>query len=287
MTTEIVPATPAGVQTAAVFNLIVQQADVLAKSRIIPRAYQGKPYDVIAAGLAGHSYGWDVMTSLRNYHVIEGTASLRPEAMLGLVRRHGHSVTLNIVTDANGEKSAIATGRRADNNDTFDARFSTADAKAAGLLGKKNWSQYLDAMLTWRAVSALCRYLFSDVVLGAGYVPEELGADVSATGEILEADPFTDTFTTAEAKRMVLDRCGNSVALAKEVWGERGNDQVTSEELDVLLSLADARMSDHDDTVDAEVVMPLVESQDVEIIEEMPPKAPRAKLGSMIAEGME
>jgi len=166
-----------------VFDLICKQADVLAQSGIVPAAYRRKPTDIIAAGLAGRAYGWDAMTALRNFHVIEGTASLRPEAMLGLVRQAGHSVTIDVQPGV-----ATATGKRADTGDQHQAVFTIGDAQNAGLAGKKNWKQYEGAMLTWRAVSALCRVLFPDVVLGAGYVPEEIGGDVDSNGEVLEAE---------------------------------------------------------------------------------------------------
>ena len=71
----------------ATFDLIMRQSEVLAQSTIIPSAYRRKGADIVAAGLAGRAYGWDVMTSMRQFHVIEGTASLRPESMLGLVRQ--------------------------------------------------------------------------------------------------------------------------------------------------------------------------------------------------------
>tara|TARA_B100001996_G_C18667665_1_gene595459 strand:- start:820 stop:1527 length:708 start_codon:yes stop_codon:yes gene_type:complete len=199
----------------ASFDLIMRQAEVLAGSTIIPAAYRRKAPDIVAAGLAGRAYGWDVMTSMRQFHVIEGTASLRPESMLGLVRQAGHSVTV----DTN-EKGAVAHGKRADTEDTHSAVFTMEDAEAAGLANKKNWKQYQDAMLTWRAVSKLCRVLFPDVVLGAGYVPEELGADVNATGDIIEIEPVEedDSMPIAEAKRAVLEAVGNNTEEAKALW---------------------------------------------------------------------
>jgi len=217
---------------------MLRQADILAQSRIIPAAYRNRSADVVAAGLAGLAFGWDLMTSLRNYHVIEGTASLRPEAMLGLVRRAGHSVTLNLV-DGNDGRSAVAIGKRADTGDEHTATFSQADAARAGLAKKKNWEQYLDSMLTWRAVSALCRVLFPDVVLGAGYVPEEIGGDVDSTGTPVEDDPFTDpTLTVAEAKRRVLAACDGDKEMARQVWGdytaEHGEDLRESAILDLV-----------------------------------------------------
>lgn len=220
------------------FDLMLRQADVLSQSRIIPAAYRNRSADVVAAGLAGLAFGWDLMTSLRNYHVIEGTASLRPEAMLGLVRRAGHSVTLTI-ENGNDGRQAVAHGKRADTSDEHTAIFSQADAARAGLAKKKNWEQYLDSMLTWRAVSALCRVLFPDVVLGAGYVPEEIGGDVDSTGAPLEDDPFTDpTLPVAEAKRRVLAACDGDKEMARQVWGnyiaEHGEDLRESSILDLV-----------------------------------------------------
>lgn len=166
------------------FALVMKQAEMLANAQIIPSAYRKKPADIVAAGLAGRAYGWDIMSAMRNFHVIEGTASMRPEAMLGLVRHAGHSVMIEV-----SNNRAIAKGKRCDSGDTHTAEFSTHDAETAGLLQKRNWKQYGDAMLTWRAVSILCRVLFPDVVLGAGYVPEELGVeDTNHEGEIIEVE---------------------------------------------------------------------------------------------------
>jgi len=228
----------------ATFDLMLRQADILAQSRIIPAAYRNRSADVVAAGLAGLAFGWDLMTSLRNYHVIEGTASLRPEAMLGLVRRAGHSVTLNLV-DGNDGRSAVAIGKRADTGDEHTATFSQADAARAGLAKKKNWEQYLDSMLTWRAVSALCRVLFPDVVLGAGYVPEEIGGDVDATGTPVEDDPFTDpTLTVAEAKRRVLAACDGDKEMARQVWGDYTADHGEDLRESAILDLVDRLLGD-------------------------------------------
>ena len=91
------------------FDLVLKQANVLASADIVPVAYRGKAADIVAAGLAGRAFGWDVMASMRNFHVIEGSASLRPEAMLGLVRQAGHSVTIDV-----SDGVAIAVGKRAD-----------------------------------------------------------------------------------------------------------------------------------------------------------------------------
>jgi len=204
------------------FDLIMRQAGILAQSKIIPAAYRRNDADIVAAGLAGRAFGWDVMASMRNFHVIEGSASMKPEAMLGLVRQAGHSVTIE-----NGNGIATAIGKRVDTGDEHSASFSLADASAAGLAGKKNWKQYEESMLTWRAVSKLCRNLFSDVVLGAGYVSEELGADVGPEGVPL--------ISAAKAKTELVNAFGKEQAI--ELWEDRGSNGISEEDLQNLLAV--------------------------------------------------
>jgi len=230
----------------ATFDLIMRQSEVLAQSTIIPSAYRRKGADIVAAGLAGRAFGWDAMTSMRQFHVIEGTASLRPESMLGLVRQAGHSVTVEVHPEG-----VIAHGTRADTGDEHSASFTMADAEAAGLAGKKNWKQYQDAMLTWRAVAKLCRVLFPDVVLGAGYVPEELGAEVTATGEVIEIEPVDpDLMPVVEAKHAVLEAVGGDKDLARARWDEMVGDEppTRSAIAEVLDALTSTTPAENDDT---------------------------------------
>jgi len=106
-----------------------------------------------------------------------------------------------------------------------------ADAQAAGLADKKNWRQYEEAMLTWRAVAKLCRVLFPDVVLGAGYVPEELGAEVTERGDILDGE----IISPVDAKNALAAACGNDLDMAKSLWGDRGSSGIDRDTLDVLI----------------------------------------------------
>jgi hypothetical protein len=106
--------------------------------------------------------------------VIQGTASLKPEAMLALIRQRGHHVSIE--PHANG-RGVTVTGKRADNGDTAAASFTLEDAERAGLTKSQAWRNYPTDMCQWRAVARLSRSLFGDVVLGAGYIPEEIGGD--------------------------------------------------------------------------------------------------------------
>lgn len=149
-------------------------------------------------------------------------------------------------------------------------------------------------MLTWRSVSALCRVLFPDVVLGAGYVPEELGAIVNETGEMVEDDPFaTPMVAPIVAKTELLECCEGNKTLAKELWGERGSNPVARDELDAmmreaLLSLETVAVETNADYVEQIFDAEVVEDIDERVQESVAAmhsaldtmKAKRATLGS-------
>lgn len=194
---ELVIANP----SASELDVIERQADALARSSIVPPDYRGKPANIIAAALMGRSFGWDATTSMRMVTVISGTAGLKPEAMLALIRQRGHHVTIEPHADGRG---VTVHGKRADNGDAASTSFTVADAERAGLTRSSAWKSYPVDMCQWRAVARLARSLFGDVVLGAGYVAEELGGDamppqpvpvrVDVVAEVVDAEVVEETF---------------------------------------------------------------------------------------------
>lgn len=185
--------------SASELDVIERQADALARSSIVPPDYRGKPANIIAAALMGRSFGWDATTSMRMVTVISGTAGLKPEAMLALIRQRGHHVTIEAHADGRG---VTVLGKRADNGDTASSSFTIADAERAGLTRSSAWKSYPVDMCQWRAVARLARSLFGDVVLGAGYVAEELGGEampmqpspvrVDVIAEVVDAEIVDD-----------------------------------------------------------------------------------------------
>lgn len=61
--------------------------------------------------------------------------------------------------------------------------FTEADARAAGLLSKKNWQSYKRQMLYARCFSMGAKRIGSDLLNGACYTPDELGAETNEDGE--------------------------------------------------------------------------------------------------------
>jgi len=184
-----------GPPTSSELDVLMRQAEVLAPSGIIPRDYQRNPANILAAALMGRAFGWDALTAMRMVTVIQGTASLKPEAMLALVRQRGHHVSIEIHADGKG---VTVSGKRADNGDTASASFTIADAERAGLLKNTSWKSYPVDMCQWRAVARLSRSLFGDVVLGAGYIPEEIGGEPEVPATV--NNPWTEPADIVDAE---------------------------------------------------------------------------------------
>jgi hypothetical protein len=274
---------PTATVPSAELDVITRQADLLAQSDIIPSAYRRKPANILVAALTGRTFGWDAMTAMRNGHVIEGTWSIKPEAMLALVRRAGHSVAGESTTEG-----ATVTGRRSDTGDEMTVSFTLDDARRAGLVNKNTWKQYPQSMCWARAVSQLCRMLFADVTLGLSYTPEELGAEVDADGEprpvpVLAAvpEPVDGRISADNAARLV-GRCHGAgldpVAVVQEATRGRTTDpaEVLTTEVaavkGVMAEMVDAREAESEPEVVEVVEFEAADAiADAEIIEEAEP----------------
>lgn len=163
------------------WNELLTMSDMLAKSSMVPAIYRRAPANIVMVAIIGQELGWGLATAMRFVHIIDGKPTVSPEAMLALVRRAGHSV------DGESDHShATITGIRCDNNDSMTVTFDERDARAAKLLHKDNWQNYPQAMYWARALAMLCRRLFPDVLLGAAYTPDEMGAVTNERGEPIE-----------------------------------------------------------------------------------------------------
>ena len=158
----------------------------------------------------GRSLGLSPAEALDSFHVVDGRPTMSAQLMLALMKRAGYRC---IDRSEPGKYGALEVFER----DTVTqewvslgtSKFTTENAKAAGLLGKKNWIAWLDDMLWNRAVSRGARRYAPHVLMGAIYTPEEMGADVDEDGSVtydetttaeaeVVIDPFTNDPTDAE-----------------------------------------------------------------------------------------
>lgn len=218
-------------------------ANAIASTDFVPKSLRGNPPAIMAAMLTGRELGIMPMRALRQVNIIEGQPSPSPELMMALALKAGHEVD---VVETSRTRCVVEV-RRSDWPEDRRRRleWSLDDAVAAGLCtidadgqvrarsksgNKLPWEAYTRAMLRSRAVSEACRTWLPDVVDGASYVPEELGAAVNGDGHALE---LVDAAT------------------------ERGDtyDPLDGEPDEVRAAVADAMgENDPDDVVDAEIV---------------------------------
>jgi hypothetical protein len=142
-------------------------AEMLANSTMVPQSYRGKPGDILVAVQMGAELGLSPMQSLQNITSINGRPSVWGDAALALVQGHPAYVAHREWIEGEGMERAgyCAITRRG--NAEHVQRFSTADAKKAGLLGKAGpWTQYTDRMLVLRARGFALRDKFADALRG-------------------------------------------------------------------------------------------------------------------------
>ena len=170
----------------------------LAPSTILPTAYRGNAANAFVAAETGAALGLEPLQALASIAVINGRAALSSDLMAAVIRRAGH--TLRIVE--NSPESVTATLIRADDKGfEFTVTWDKEKAVKAGLWGQRGpWSQYPTQMLRARAITEVARQGASEALMGMIYSPEDFGATITDTGEVIEAEIVDDTPAPAKPK---------------------------------------------------------------------------------------
>lgn len=163
----------------------------LAPSTILPTAYRGNAANAFVAAETGAALGLEPLQALASIAVINGRATLSSDLMAAVIRRAGH--TLRIVE--NSPESVSATLIRADDKTfKFEVTWDKDKATKAGLWGQRGpWSQYPTQMLRARAITEVARQGASEALMGMIYSPEDFGATITDTGEVIEAEVIDET----------------------------------------------------------------------------------------------
>lgn len=159
----------------------MKYADVIAKSSVIPKDYQGNPGDVLVAMQWGLEVGLPPLQALQNIAVINGRPSLWGDAMIAIVRSHA---SCEDIVEEFDEQSWTATChvKRA-GSQWQSRRFTWQDAKAAGLADKSGpWKSYPKRMLQMRARAFALRDVFPDALRGLAMAEE--AQDIPAEREV-------------------------------------------------------------------------------------------------------
>jgi hypothetical protein len=178
-------------------------ANMLARSTMVPRDFQGKPENILVAIQWGREIGLGPLQALQNIAVINGRPSVWGDAMLALVR--GSSVCAYVRETIEGDGDAMTAfcrvARKGEEGEIVGT-FSISDAKKAGLFGKTGpWTQYPKRMLQMRARGFALRDGFPDVLRGvisaeeAQDIPVDTfaGPTISVKAENAEDRPQTES----------------------------------------------------------------------------------------------
>lgn len=143
-------------------------SEMLARSTMVPRQYQGKPEDVLVACQWGREIGLAPMQALQNIAVINGKPSVYGDAAMALVQASPVCDDIEEFFEGEGTPNpvAVCVAKRKGRKPVV-AKFSLEDAKRAGLWGKQGpWQAYPKRMMQMRARGFALRDAFPDVLKG-------------------------------------------------------------------------------------------------------------------------
>jgi hypothetical protein len=185
-----------------------RMASAMARSALVPKAFQNKPEDVLVAITMGAEVGLAPMQALQSIAVINGRPGIWGDGLLALVMASPHysdhdeyfeiapnrlEVEPNRREEITAEDlkldttAAVCTFIRKGKATPVTRRFSVADARRAGLLTKGGpWQEYPSRMLRMRARSFAARDAFPDVLRGIRAIEElrDIAADEPAVRSV-------------------------------------------------------------------------------------------------------
>ncbi len=132
--------------------------------------------------MAGAEYGLSAIQSLRGIYVIEGKPSPSADMMVSFARRSRSCEYMRVKTSTATE--CVYEAKRVGEPEQL-VSWTIAEAKQAGLLGRKNWKGYPADMLRARAAARCARQMFPEAVAGF-HIAEEIEAVHAGTAEIVD-----------------------------------------------------------------------------------------------------
>jgi hypothetical protein len=216
-------------------------ADMLAKSELVPKAFQNKPNDILIAGAMGARLGLDLFSSLSGIAVVNGRATLWGDALLAVCMNHPgfeDCVEETIGKPYDDDFAAVCTVMRKGRAPKV-SKFSVIEAKEANLWKKVGpWTNTPQRMLAMRARAFALRGAFADALAG-----------FHAREEMEDADPIDVTASATvraepkPAKRRTLEATADAVVAAAQVEtkDEPAAEQTQTEGKTIGEHLADAQ----------------------------------------------
>lgn len=188
-------------------------ADMLSKSSMVPKDYQGNPANCVIAMQWGMEIGLQPLQAMQNIAVINGRPAIWGDAMLALVR--GSGLLEYIKEDPTADGCTCTVKRRGE--EEVIREFTVEDAKKAGLYGKQGpWQTAPKRMMQMRARAFALRDVFTDVLRGIhiAEIAQDDAAEKDITAESSTVDMAEKPKSRADKARAALaDRRGEETKL--------------------------------------------------------------------------
>lgn len=195
-------------------NTLAQATDLIPRGLFDPQTGRPSPAKIFLVLETGVMLDIHPMAALAGIDVIEGTATVTPRLFGALARRAGHDIEkIERGSIAGGDFAVTVNFTRGDTGKTYSETWDMRRTVQAGLVdsyapektgpdkdvwkvvavsARKGeplpWQQYPEDMCYWRALGRIARKHGADVLMGIGYFPEELEAQVDRTGARVQID---------------------------------------------------------------------------------------------------
>ena len=212
----------------------IQFSDLLASSSIVPKAYQGKPQDILVCVQWGFELGLAPMQALQNIAVINGKPSVYGDAMMALVQASPVCEDVEEFFENEGTPNPIAVciakrkGRK-----PVTVKFSVEDAKRAGLWGKQGpWSAYPKRMMQMRARGFALRDAFPDVL--KGMITAEEAQDYPDEAKPVQAKPANPLDLVAPKKVEIPEQTTDTLLIEEAFSQDADAEELVAKDVAVV-----------------------------------------------------
>ena len=198
-------------------------SEVLSKSALVPKDYQGKPANCLVAIQWGMELGLAPLQALQNIAVINGKPSVYGDSLLAMVRADSRCMGVE-ETQEGGVATCIVKRKLADGSiEKVKRTFSMKQAQQAGLSNRPTWQAYPERMLQHRARGNALRDAFPDVLRGIITTEEaqDIGEpkDVTPPQEAVTAPTIEELTGEKKMTNMTVNSSAEKAEKALEAWG--------------------------------------------------------------------
>ena len=152
------------------FDQTARAAAMLAKTQMIPAAYQGKPEDCFVAVEIAARMNMSPLTVMQNLYLVKGKPAWSGQACMSMIQGCGKYTQVKLVyTGTKGTDNRgcyVEAVRVADGEVVTGTEVTLAMARAEGWTTNSKWKNMPEQMLGYRAAAFFARLYCPDAMMG-------------------------------------------------------------------------------------------------------------------------